>query len=148
RVVELRARVESLQKLAASGEGFFTGVRAALQAARSGELTGVVRPVASILAVPPQLETAIQGALGGAPPEIVVERWADAATAIALLKNRRAGRATFQPLDTVRGSAGGGNIPSGAGIIGAASDLVTFEDRFATLIGSLLGRVLVVDDLP
>ncbi len=115
RAGELRARTEGLQKLAASGEGFFTGVRAVLAAARSGELSGVVGPIASVLTVPAEVETAIEVALGGHLQDIVVERWADAEAAIALLKARRVGRATFQPLDTVRGGGGGGVAPSGAG---------------------------------
>ena len=148
RAGELRARVEGLQKLAASGEGFFTGVRAVLAAARSGELSGVVGPIASVLTVPAEVETAIEVALGGHLQDIVVERWADAEAAIALLKARRVGRATFQPLDTVRGGGGGGAAPSGAGIVGVAADLVRYDDRYSGLMQGLLGRVLVVEDLP
>ncbi len=148
-LAEVRARLEGLQKLAASGEGFFTGVRAVLAAARARQLQGVVGPVAGIIDVPGELETAIEIALGGHLQDIVVERWADAEAAIALLKERRAGRATFQPLDTSRGGAGDRRAPAdGPGVLGVAADLVGHEARFAPLVGSLLGRTLIVEDLP
>ncbi len=148
RAAELRGRLEALQKLAASGEGFYTGVRAVISAARAGQLSGIVGPVAGIIDVPADLETAIEVALGGHLQDLVVERWADAETAIALLKERRVGRATFQPLDTVRGGGGGNRPPvDGAGIIGIAAELVQHDPRFTALVQGLLGRSLVVEDL-
>lgn len=145
---EIRARLDGLQKLAASGEGFYTGVRTVLAAARAGQLSGIIGPVAGILDVPAELETAIEIALGGHVQDLVVEHWADAEAAIAHLKERRAGRATFQPLDTVRGGGGGGRPPAdGPGVIGIAAELVRHDTRFAALVQGLLGRSLIVEDL-
>jgi len=148
RANELRARLDGLQKLAASGEGFYTGVRTVLAASRAGHLGGIIGPVAGIIDVPADLETAIEIALGGHLQDLVVERWADAEAAIAHLKERRAGRATFQPLDTVRGGTGGGRGPAGgSGVIGVAAELVRHDERFTALVQGLLGRALIVEDL-
>ncbi len=62
------------------------------------------RPVAGILTVEKGYETAIETALGFALQNIVVEDQGCARAAIAFLKDERAGRATFLPLDTVQGS--------------------------------------------
>ncbi|MGN6564533.1 MAG: chromosome segregation protein SMC [Thermomicrobiales bacterium] len=149
RVTELRARLDGLQKLAASGEGFYTGVRAVLAASHAGQLVGIIGPVAQAIEAPADLETAIEVALGGHLQDLIAERWADAEAAIAFLKDRRAGRATFQPLDSLRLPRDGGRDrpASGPGVLGVAADLVRYEERFAALARGLLGRTLVVEDL-
>lgn len=127
--------------------GLYGGVRAVVSAARAGRISGYAGTVAELLAVPPDLEVAIEAALGGRLQDVVVETWADAEAAIALLKREGAGRATFLPLDTMRASAPL-NPTKGAGIVGRALDLVEYEPRLVTLAGSLLGRLLIVEDLP
>jgi chromosome segregation protein len=144
-------RLDVLQKLQESGAGLFAGVRAVLQAARSGKLSGVRGTIVELIEAPAKLDTAIEVALGGHLQDIVVERWADAETAIAFLKNGNAGRATFQPLDTVRA----GNSPAlpdevsrVKGVIGVAAELVAADQDLTTVVNSLLGRTVVVEDLP
>ena len=97
--------------------------------------------------MPPELETAIEAALGGRLQDVVVETWADAEAAIGMLKREGAGRATFLPLDTMRAQTPL-NPPKGAGIVGSALDLIDVEARLTTLAESLLGRLLIVKDLP
>ncbi len=143
---ELRGRLDGLQKLVASGEGYYSGVRVVMAAAQKNTLTGIIGPVAGVLDVPAELETAIEVALGGHLQDIVVERWADAEAAISLLRDRKAGRATFQPLDTIR-SGESLRPPHGTGVIGVGADLVQYAAQFATLVQGLLGRSLIVEDL-
>jgi chromosome segregation protein len=125
----------------------YGGVRAVVAAARDGRLSGYVGTVAELLQVPPDLEIAIEAALGGRLQEVVMSRWADAERAIALLKQTGAGRATFLPLDTLRVSPLS-SPPRGAGIVGAASDLVKYDPSLRSLAEMLLGRLLIVEDLP
>src|SRR5207302_7116538 len=71
----------------------------------------------------------------------------DAEQAIAMLKRAGAGRATFLPMDTLRAS----RVPvppKGMGIVGLANELVGCERGLTTLVNSLLGRLLIVEDLP
>ena len=124
----------------------YGGVRAVVSAAKDGRVSGFVGTVAELLRVPAHLEAAVEAALGGRLQEVVVERWADAESAISLLKRGGAGRATFLPLDTVRA----GNLPSvprGEGVVGSARELVEYDPELGTMADSLLGRVLIVDDL-
>jgi chromosome segregation protein len=142
-------RLEVLQKLQESGAGLFAGVRAVLQAARAGKLTGVRGTVAELIEAPAKYDTAIEVALGGHLQDIVIDRWADAEAAIAFLKKENAGRATFQPLDTVK-SGSGRSAPDAnlKGVIGVADELVTAGRDLKVVVSSLLGRTLVVEDLP
>lgn len=127
--------------------GLFGGVRAVVNAANQDKLSGFVGTVAELFNVPSDLEVAIEAALGGRLQDVVMQRWSDAEAAIAHLKNTGAGRATFLPLDTIRSSQPI-RPPSGPGIIGLARDLVDFEPHLATLADSLMGRLLIVEDLP
>ena len=151
----LEARRDLLIGWRDSQSGYYSGVRAVLQAARRREgrrgevrLAGIVGPVGELIQVPPQLETAIEVALGAHLQDVVVERWQDAEAAIALLKASGAGRATFLPLDTIRASPAGRAPVDGTGVLGVARQLVTYEPRLAAVVDNLLGHTLVVDDLP
>ncbi len=149
---ELQRRMDGLnsQIAALAGEqqaSLYGGVRAVAGAAREGRLAGYVGTVAELLQVPGDLETAIEAALGGRLQDVVVSTWGDAERAIAMLKQSGAGRATFLPLDTLRASPAS-NPPSGAGIVGLARDLVDYEPHLKTLAESLLGRLVIMEDLP
>ncbi len=157
RLGQATTRLDVLRRLHESGAGLYTGVRETLAAARSGKLEGVRGTVAELLDVPAAFDTAIEVALGGHLQDIVVEEWAQAEAAIAHLKRASAGRATFQPLDTVRGNgrgAGGGSrsLPRQAltlpGVDGVAGDLVRAAAELGGVVDALLGRTLVVADLP
>ena len=148
---EAAARQRALQQMHDSGAGLHAGVRAVVQAARSGELAGIRGTVGELIGLPPRYDTAIEVALGGHLQDIVVDRWADAEAAITHLRRVRAGRATFQPRETVRGRGGRGR-PEAAlrrpGVHGIASDLIAIDEEYAGVAEALLGRTIVVDDLP
>ncbi len=137
------------QLAALAGEqqaNLYGGVRAVVSAANDKKLAGYVGTVAELIRVPPDLEVAIEAALGGRLQEIVMQTWTDAERAISMLKAMGAGRATFLPLDTLRAS-GRNSAPGGTGIVGVALDLVEYEANTRTLAESLLGRLLIVEDL-
>ncbi len=148
---EAAARQRALQQMHDSGAGLHAGVRAVVQAARTGELSGIRGTVGELIGVPSRYDTAIEVALGGHLQDVVVDRWADAEAAIAHLRRVRAGRATFQPRETVQGRGGRGR-PDAAlrrpGVHGIASELIEIVDEFAGVAEALLGRTIVVDDLP
>ena len=90
---------------------------------------------------------AVETALGGAVGNIIVDTPNDGKAAIELLKKRDGGRATFQPLDTVR-SLRLRKEPAGEpGYLGLADDLVETEDRYRNVISHLLGMTAVAEDL-
>lgn len=141
---ERQARLEALGRLARSREGAFAGVRAAMQWAEREDRRFDL--VSSLLRVPPELETAVEVALGSRLQNIVVDTWADAEAAIAELERSGAGRATFLPLDTLRVSRRPAP-PALPGIRGVAAELVDVDARARPIAESLLGRTLVGDNL-
>ena len=147
---EASTRLEVLQRLHESGTGLHGGVREVLAAADDGRLNGILGTVAGLLVVPATVEIAVEVALGSRLQDVVVDTWSNAEAAIAHLKQSAAGRATFQPLDTVR--AGGADTLSNEiqrlpGVLGIAATLVSAPPDLAPVVAALLGRTLVVDDL-
>lgn len=147
RLEALHARQDLLSRMQQDLAGFYEGVRTVLKAARDATtLKGVVGTVAQLLRVPSGMETAVETALGGHLQDVVVETWADAEAAIAHLNTTHGGRATFLPLDTLR-PADSIRPPQTKGVLGVASDLVTYDKRLDPVARLLLGRTLVVEDL-
>ena len=77
---------------------------------------------------------------------VIAESWSDATRAIDYLKQRRAGRATFLPLDRLQ-VLPAIPAPARAGILGNAVDLVDFDARVDAAMQQLLNRVWVAEDL-
>ena len=139
-----RQRIAMLKDLERNMDGFQSSVKAVMKAAANRRLRGVTGPVSTILSVKPGYEVAIETALGFALQNIVVENETAAKAAMAFLRDERAGRATFLPLDTVKPGGFNGRLPEGAVL---ASSLVTYDEKYANIVSSLLGRIVVVDDI-
>ena len=142
-------RLDVLRRMHESGAGLFAGVKAITVAGREGQAPGVLGTVAELIEVPAEFEVAVEVALGGRLQDVVMASWRDAEQAIAWLKRRNAGRATFQPLDSVRASRSSPPVQvlRLPGSYGVAADLITAHDGVETVVLALLGRTLVVDDL-
>ncbi len=143
---KLETRLDALERLRTEGVGLYAGVRAVLQAAEASQLDGILGTVANLLRVPPELDRAIEVAMGSRMQNIVTEHWASAQDAVAWLKRQRAGRATFLPLDTLRP----GNpldLPSSDGVVGLALDLVSFDPQIRPAAALLLGKTAGAEDL-
>ncbi|MFN8675965.1 MAG: chromosome segregation protein SMC [Thermomicrobiales bacterium] len=142
-------RLEVLRRMHESGAGLFAGVKAITVAGRESRVPGVLGTVAELIEVPAEYEVAVEVALGGRLQDVVMASWRDAEQAIAWLKRHNAGRATFQPLDTVRASRS--SVPAQVqrlpGCYGVASDLISAQGGVEIVVLALLGRTLVVDDL-
>ena len=137
-------RIHILEDLERNMDGYQQSVKAVMRAAAGRRLRGIIGPVAGILTVEKGYETAIETALGFALQNIVVEDQGCARAAIGFLKDERAGRATFLPLDTVQGSRFTGRLTGTAEV---AADLVKCDPRYQHIIDNLLGRIIVVGDL-
>ena len=140
-----RQRLGLLQDLERNMEGYQYSVKTVMKAAQNRRLRGIVGPVGTLLRVQKGCEAAIETALGAAAQNLVVDGEASAKAAIAFLKQEKAGRATFLPLDTVQPShLDASRLPQGARV---ASSLVEYDPRYENVVSNLLGRILVVEDL-
>ncbi|MBX5436256.1 MAG: chromosome segregation protein SMC [Alicyclobacillaceae bacterium] len=146
-----QSRAELLKELEEGYDGYALGVRTVLQSAAAGRLRGVHGAIAQLIRVPGDLELAIETALGPALQYVVVDGEAEARAAIAHLKQRQAGRATFVPLAVVRPrrltAAELEKLSGKPGFIGVASDLVRCADAHRRAVEHLLGNVVVASSL-
>ncbi|MFA9381338.1 MAG: chromosome segregation SMC family protein, partial [Acetanaerobacterium sp.] len=104
RIKEKNQNARLLEDLERSMEGFTASVKSVMRMASHGTLRGVLGPVSSLIEVPQRFTTAIETALAFALQNIVVEDEAAAKRAITQLKSQNAGRATFLPVSTIRGT--------------------------------------------
>lgn len=149
----LRSRRDIVKDMEAEHAGFFQGVKEILKARDRGqrELAGVHGAVAQLIQVPEAYEAAMETALGGAMQHLVVENEQVGRHGIRFLKERRAGRATFLPLDVIRGRSvpvrEREQLAETAGFIGVAAELVKSEERYRPVRENLLGQVLVAEGM-
>lgn len=141
-------RIKVLEDLERNLEGFAKSVKIVMQEAKHGVLSGIHGPVSRILSVPGEYAVALETALGGAMQYVVVESEQDAKTAIRLLKKKDSGRATFLPLTSVHGkSLQERGLSQCGGFVGIASDLCSCEPKYDSVRDSLLGRIVVAQNL-
>ena len=115
-----------------------------------GRPVTVYGPVSKLISVPDEYSAALEIAFGQSLQNIVVEDEESAKAAIAHLKKKNAGRATFYPVSTMRGNEVSENeIPQKCreGFVAVASALVSCDDKFRGIIRSLLGRILIAKDI-
>ena len=92
--------------------------------------------MADIISTTKEYETAIETALGGSIQNIVTDSEQTAKQLIEYLKKNKYGRATFLPLTSVadRGSFNQESALREPGVLGLASDLVTVDKQYLSLI--------------
>ncbi len=156
---QLEGRMEALKQVQAEHDGVASGTRNVLimghalldevdraSLGEAPEIHGVVGLLSRQIRVPAGTELAINAALEQRLHAVIVESEEHALAAIERLTRRRAGRAQFLALDTVR-HVYPLNLQKERGVVGVAAKLVRCEQRFRPLIDTLLGRVIVVEDV-
>lgn len=152
RLESLISRRDTMREMHNDYDGFQHGVKEVLKAKdRAGGLRGIHGAVAEIVKVPAEVELAMETALGAALQNIVVDSESDGRAAIAFLKQRQLGRATFLPLDVIRGRFVGDvelrSIRDYDGFVGVAADLVSYDNTYRQVVYSLLGHVIIAKTL-
>jgi chromosome segregation protein len=101
--------------------------------------------------VEPQYQLALETSAGARLGNIVVEDDSVAAAAIEFLKRQQAGRATFLPLNKIKGNRS--NLPNLAtmrnvsGLIDLAVNLIEYEPRYQDIFAYVFGNTLVFNNL-
>ncbi|HFI0214786.1 TPA: chromosome segregation protein SMC [Streptococcus suis] len=144
-----QARQASLEAILKNHSNFYAGVKAVLQA--SSSLGGIIGAVSEQLTFDTRYQTALEIALGGASQNVIVEDEATAKRAIAFLKEKRHGRATFLPLTTIKPRQLSGQqvslLEASDGFLGLASDLVTYQPNLDAIFQNLLGTIAIFDTI-
>ena len=144
----LKSRRQMLIDLDNSMEGYAGSVKSVVSAAKSSRLRGVRGTVAGLVSVEPKYSVAIETALGGALQNIVVDNEEAAKAGIRFLKETNGGRATFLPLTSVKGNTLRENgLDMQEGYVAIASELVSREPEYDGIIASLLGRIVIAENI-
>ena len=139
-------RIRLLTEMEKDYEGFNKAVKLVCQA--QNNLRGIHGPVAGLMKTDGKYSLAIEIALGAGLQNIVVDREEDAKSAIAFLKQREGGRATFLPLTAIRGEElRERGVENEFGFVGVASRLVRFDPKYTQIFNSLLGKTVIAEDL-
>ena len=151
-------RISTYRAMEAQFEGYADAVKFVMKSYREGRITAyggapcgkIYGPLSQLISVEKDYVTAVETALGSSLQNIVVEDEDTAKAAMYALKRANAGRTTFYPLTSMRPSSETDDMKRAtgyAGYIAVADTLVVCDDRYRTVLSSLLGRTLVFDTI-
>ena len=144
---EDKSRYDAIANITERYEGYGGSVKQVME--KKAEVSGIIGVVADIIKTEKKYETAIETALGGNIQNIVTEDEETAKKMISYLKEVRGGRATFLPLTSIKDPQEFKNPESlnEPGVIGLADTIVDTEEIYRDVARSMLGRILVVDNM-
>ncbi len=147
---EQREKQRSLDKLEAqvAAQQEVQGTQASKVILQSG-VPGVCGLVVQLGKVEPRYQLALEICAGGRLGHIVVEDDSIAAAGIELLKQKRAGRATFLPLNKIHASKyiQDATLRYANGFVDYAVNLVECDRRYRDIFNYVLGNTVVFDSI-
>lgn len=143
----LENKIQILENNILSAESAPVSVRNILNNPR---LHGIHNTIGKLIDIPEKYLVATDIALGGSSNFLVVDDENAALNAIDFLKDRKLGRATFFPLNVIKGKYVNNevidDIKNINGYIGVLSDLIDFDPKYRNIVENQLGQVVVVDN--
>lgn len=137
------SKLQVLLKMEENNEGFFKGVKEVL----NSKIPGVEGVFISLVNVPEKYMKAIEAGVPGNIQDIIVSTSEVAKKAINILKEKKAGRASFLALDTIKVTPKKELNINLDGVIGLASNLVETQERYKIVADFILGNLLVVENM-
>lgn len=144
------SRLKFLQETEREKEGYARSIKSLLlDCEKNSNLSkGMNGVLSNLVKVDKQYETAIEMALGAALQNIVTDTEEDAKKLVQHLRTNNLGRATFLPINSVKGKKLEKLNDNGInGVIGLASDLVKVSKKYEDIILNLLGKTVIVEDM-
>ena len=145
---ETRYKIEMLRNTIENNAGLPYAVKNVLD---NPKLAGVYGVIANLIETEKEYSVAISTALGAASNYIVVADEFVAKEAINFLKVNKFGRATFFPINIIKGreidNATYQLLRNQPDFIGVASDLVSYESTYDSVIKNQLGTTIVTNNI-
>lgn len=142
---QFATRKKTIEEMENNYEGYNGAVRFIMK----NNLKGIEGVAADLMEVPRGFEVAIETALGAGLQNVVCQKDQDAKAAVKALKDNKAGRLTFLPMESIKG--GSANIPSAVenaqGFKGLGCNLVKYNSKYDGVFKYLLGRVAIVESM-
>ncbi|MDF2882681.1 MAG: chromosome segregation protein [Clostridiaceae bacterium] len=149
---KMEANQQMLVNLEKQYEGYNRSVKVLMQHIRENKVEipkNSTNVLGEVIDVKKELEIAIEIALGGAISDIITKNDFVAKKLIGYLKESNIGRATFLPLNIVKGRKidSTKSIEKIKGYVGIASNLVNYNNEFTNAVEFLLGRTIIASDM-
>ncbi|MDY3827230.1 MAG: chromosome segregation protein SMC [Clostridium sp.] len=148
---ELEANKTMLENLEKHLEGYNRTVKILMENIKNGKAPKAdgTKVLGEILTISKEYEIAIETALGAALSNVITENDIIAKNLINYLKQNRIGRATFLPLNNIKGNVLNldSKITSIDGFIGIASQIVSYPEKYKIAVNNVLGRTIVARDM-
>lgn len=151
KISKAEANFNVLTSLEKKHEGYNKSVKNLMQHVNEGKIGNINEcfVLGEIIKVEKKLEIAIEIALGSTISHIITKDETIAKTLITYLKENSLGRATFLPLNIIKGKKL--EIDNGtkndAGFIGVASELIGYDKKFKEVMDFILGRTIICKDM-
>ncbi len=137
-----------LEKMHSEYTGYYTGVKSVLLAKKADprRYEPIIGVVAELINVPEQLQIAVSAVLGGQAQYLVSRTARDATRVISMLKEKKAGKATFLPLNRIvpRYNTIPHKVLNNRDYLGRGIDLVEYHKEAEIAVKYLLNNVLIV----
>lgn len=146
--MNIKSKVEALEEAIEHNSTLPSAVK---QVLNNPKLTGIHNAIGSLIEVDEQYSKAISISLGGASSYVIVDNELSAKEAIAYLKSNGLGRATFFPINVIKGryldTQTYNQIKNIEGFIDIAANLVHTNPIYHNIINHHLGSVIIVNNL-
>lgn len=151
KIAKITSRIEMLEEMKESYQGYFYGVKEVLKASKRGVIANIDGSVLDLIDVPEKYITAIDTILGAQVQHIVVQNDVIARETIQWLKQENKGRATFLPLESIEArmipKQTLSKIEGHQGFLGIAADLIQANDKYEKVLLHLMGNVIITNNL-
>lgn len=145
----LEHKLNRLKMMQEEFQGYYQGVRLLLK--NKQQLKGIHHTILDLISIDAQYNDALDSALGGILQHIVVDDARAAQSAIEFLKSKKAGRATFLPLNIIKPRNIQQNLLAGLqqfeGFIGTLSQLIHVDAAYKHIIDNVAGHIIIATNL-
>ena len=150
-LTKLDANKTMLENLEKHYEGYNRSVKSLMESINRENIHGAkeTKVLGEIFSVEKQYETAIEIALGATISNVITETEQIAKTLIGYLKKNNLGRATFLPLNIIKGNklVLDKKITDAEGYIGIGSDIISYDSIYDNIMNYALGRTIICRDM-
>ncbi len=150
-LTRLEANKNMLENLEKHYEGYNRSVKSLMESIHNNKISKAedTKVLGEIFKVEKQYETAIEIALGSAISNVITKNEEVAKNLIGYLKSNKLGRATFLPLNIIKGKklSLSSNITQEKGFIGIGSEIITYAPLYQNIMDYTLGRTIICSNM-
>ncbi|NPV51112.1 MAG: chromosome segregation protein SMC [Candidatus Methanofastidiosum sp.] len=142
----LKARINVKKEVQSDITGGQKAIAEILKAKKDKLIPGIYGTISELGTTKEEYSLALEVAAGSRLTNIVVEDDNVARECVKFLKNLKAGRATFLPLNKLV-TPKITNAPKTKGVVGLAIELVSFDEKFRKAFEYVFGRTYIIDNI-